>query len=276
MIKLMYITNQPEVAKIAENSGVDIIFIDLELMGKEERQGHLDTVISRHSFDDIAKVKKVLKNSKLMVRINPFYNETHQEVDRAIAEGADIIMLPMIQNGIEAKKMIEYIDGRAEFMPLIERREAVDNIEDIVSVEKINEIHIGLNDLHLSYGNDFMFEPLINGTVEKIVKIARKYKVNYGIGGIARLHTGDLPAEIILTEHYRLGSNKAILSRSFYNTKLNLSDEEISNIFNEGVTEIRNYELKIQGMSKADLEKNRIEMKNKIEDIIKTKRESSK
>ena len=72
-----------------------------------------------------------------------------------------------------------------------------------------------------------MFEPLINGTVEKIIKSAKKYNVNYGIGGIGRIGSGDLPAEKILTEYYRLGSNKAILSRSFYNTKLNLFDKEI-------------------------------------------------
>ena len=265
MIKLMYITNKTDIAKIAEDAGVDIIFIDLELMGKEERQGHLDTVISRHSFEDVSKIKKVLSRAKLLVRINPFYEGTQTEVDRVIKDGADIIMLPMIKDGEEAKKMMEYINGRAEFMPLIERKEAVDNIERIVSVDGVNEIHIGLNDLHLSYKNDFMFEPLINGTVEKIIDISKKYKVNYGIGGIARLYSGDLPAEKILTEHYRIGSNKAILSRSFYNTKLNLSNEEICNIFNDGVEEIRKYELLIQKMTKDELEKNR----NEIEEIIK-------
>lgn len=34
----MYITNNPEVASIADRAGVDRIFIDLERHGKEERQ----------------------------------------------------------------------------------------------------------------------------------------------------------------------------------------------------------------------------------------------
>ena len=38
-IKLMYITNREEIALIAENAGVDRIFIDLETIGKQERQG---------------------------------------------------------------------------------------------------------------------------------------------------------------------------------------------------------------------------------------------
>ena len=56
-LKLMYITNNIDIAKIAEKSGVDWIFIDLEINGKEERQGHLDTVISRHSIEDVKKIK---------------------------------------------------------------------------------------------------------------------------------------------------------------------------------------------------------------------------
>ena len=38
MIKLMYITNEVEVAKIAQKYGVDRIWIDLEVNVKEERQ----------------------------------------------------------------------------------------------------------------------------------------------------------------------------------------------------------------------------------------------
>lgn len=35
MLKLMYITNQSDVAKIADENGVDRIFIDLEKIGKK-------------------------------------------------------------------------------------------------------------------------------------------------------------------------------------------------------------------------------------------------
>ena len=52
-LKLMYITNNPMVAKIAENSGVDRIWIDLETKGKEQRQKNMDTVKSRHAISDI-------------------------------------------------------------------------------------------------------------------------------------------------------------------------------------------------------------------------------
>ena len=35
-LKLMYITNQPDVAQIAEAAGVDRIFVDMEYIGKFE------------------------------------------------------------------------------------------------------------------------------------------------------------------------------------------------------------------------------------------------
>ena len=86
-LKLMYITNEKKIAKIAEDSGVDWIFIDLEINGKEERQGHLDTVISRHSIDDVSKIKRVLRKSELLVRINPIYKESKSEIDKVIKDG---------------------------------------------------------------------------------------------------------------------------------------------------------------------------------------------
>ena len=39
-LKLMYITNNPDVARIAEEAGVDRIFVDMEYIGKADRQGY--------------------------------------------------------------------------------------------------------------------------------------------------------------------------------------------------------------------------------------------
>ena len=37
MLKLMYITNRPEIAKIVEDAGVERVFIDMEFIGKSVR-----------------------------------------------------------------------------------------------------------------------------------------------------------------------------------------------------------------------------------------------
>ena len=95
-LTLMYITNKPDIAVVAEEAGIDWVFIDLEIKGKEERQGHLDTVISRHQISDIKPIKLVLTKSKLLVRVNPINDESKVEIETVIKEGAEIVMLPFL------------------------------------------------------------------------------------------------------------------------------------------------------------------------------------
>ena len=52
-LTLMYITNNPEVALIAQKYGVQRIWIDLETIGKQERQKNMNTVKSQHTVEDI-------------------------------------------------------------------------------------------------------------------------------------------------------------------------------------------------------------------------------
>ena len=72
-LKLMYITNDPEVAKIAESAGVDRIFVDMEHIGKSDRQGGMDTVQSHHSVADVRAVRAAVKQAQVLVRINPIH-----------------------------------------------------------------------------------------------------------------------------------------------------------------------------------------------------------
>ena len=59
-LKLMYITNRPDVAVIAERNGVDRIFVDMEYIGKAERQGKMDTVQNHHTVEDIKRVRAAI------------------------------------------------------------------------------------------------------------------------------------------------------------------------------------------------------------------------
>lgn len=265
MIKLMYITNDINVATIAENAGVDRIWIDLEVNGKEERQKGMDTVKSKHKIEDVEKIKKVLTKAQLLVRVNPIYEKSREEIDSVINQGADIVMLPYFKTAEEVQKFIKLINRRCKTMLLVETPEAVDNIDEILNINGIDEVHIGLNDLHLGYKKKFMFELLIDGTVEYLCEKFKEHGIEqYGIGGISRLGTGDLPAEEILIEDYRLGSRAAILSRSFCNTEKIKDLKEIENIFDNGVTEIRDYEKKLENYNLKQF----MENKEKISKII--------
>lgn len=241
-LKLMYITNNPEIALIAQEAGVDRIWVDLEKNGKEERQKGMNTVKSDHTLSDISVIKSILTSSELLVRINPIYPGSQYEINEVIRRGADVIMLPMFMTKNEVEVFIRYVNGRAKCQLLLETKEAVNAIEDILSVEGIDEIHVGLNDLHLAYSKKFMFEILIDGTLDRVIPSIRGSKIPFGIGGIARIGFGDVPAELIINEHYRLGSEAAILSRSFCNANTVSSPQSIKDEFCQGVSLIRNQE----------------------------------
>jgi 2-keto-3-deoxy-L-rhamnonate aldolase RhmA len=266
-LKLMYITNKENVAKIAEDSGVDWIFIDLEINGKEERQGHLDTVISRHNIEDVRKIKNVLTKAELLVRVNPIYEDSKYEIDKVIDDGADIVMLPFFKTKNEVETFINYVNGRAKTCLLCETAEAVENIDEILELKGIDLIHIGLNDLHLAYKMNFMFELLVDGTVEMLCDKFKAKGIPYGFGGIAQLGQGDLPAEYVIAEHHRLGSGMAILSRSFCNVNKIDSLDEAKEVFNRGISEIRNFEERLREMKNKYFEENRLLIKDKVNTI---------
>ena len=79
-LKLMYITNRPEIAQIAETAGVDRIFVDLEYIGKLDRQGGMDTVQSHHTLDDVKRVSSAITDAELLVRVNPIHDATDEYV----------------------------------------------------------------------------------------------------------------------------------------------------------------------------------------------------
>ena len=95
-LKLMYITNRPDVAKIAESAGVDRIFVDMEYIGKDDRQGGMNTVQNHHTIDDIKRVRQAIVSAQLLVRVNPIHEATddycssREEIDDSIEAGADI------------------------------------------------------------------------------------------------------------------------------------------------------------------------------------------
>ena len=217
MIKLMYITNNPRIAALADEAGVDRIFVDLETVGKQLRQGGMNTVQSDHTLADIRSVRPAVKHSELLVRVNPIYDWSREEIDAVIGSGADTLMLPYFQTAAQVEKFLSYVNGRARTILLVETPEAVENLDEILALPGIDECHIGLNDLHLGYGRKFLFELLADGTVDRIAEKFKARGIPFGIGGIARLGKGVVPAEYILAEHIRLGSEAVILSRSFCN-----------------------------------------------------------
>ncbi len=274
-LTLMYITNNPVTAKIAQEAGVDRIWIDMEYIGKEERQGGMDTVKSHHTVDDIKLLRPIVTDSELLVRVNPLHEATEayvsseDEIEAVIKAGADVIMLPMFKTAKDAERFVNYVNGRAKVQLLLETAEAAENIDNILDVDGVDEIHIGLNDLHLAYNQTFMFELLCDGKVASLCEKMRMKGIKYGFGGIARVGYGMLPAEYIIAEHYHLGSTAAILSRGFCDANIVSDPLEIENIFIEGVKNIRLKEKEVSLYTEEQYNDNLRIIREKVIEIVK-------
>lgn len=270
-MEFIYITNDPELAQYAQDSGVDRIMIDLEYREKRERQGRLDTVISKHSLQDINRVRNVSHNSKLQVRVNPIHSGSEREINEVLSRGADIIMLPMFKTRQEVERFISIINGRVATSLLLETSQALVRIDDILRVDGIDEVHIGLNDLHLSMGLDFMFELLSGGIVEYLATKIKKKGIRFGFGGISRLGRGVVDSRLVLSEHVRLGSQIVILSRDFHGRARSLDELKILINLEDEIKKIRSYISYLSGLSEKELLRNSEKISHIVSEYVETK-----
>ncbi|MBC5768386.1 aldolase/citrate lyase family protein [Ramlibacter albus] len=216
MLDLLQITNDPAFARRCDALDGMRLFVDLERLGKAERQAGRNTFISAHELGDVARIRDVAKRSKLMVRVNPLNQGSAEEVDAVLAHGPDLLMLPMFTSAQELREFARIVGGRVPIVPLLENAGALASLDEWVSTPGLYEVYVGLNDLHLSLGCRFMFEPLAQGVVDRVADAARAAGLRFGFGGIARLDEGLLPGRDVLAEHLRLGSGAVILSRTFH------------------------------------------------------------
>ena len=178
------------------------------------------------------------------------------------------MMLPMFKTPKEVNQFVEYVDGRARVLLLCETREAAEQIDEIMSVSGIDEMYVGLNDLHISYGQKFMFQPLCDGKMDRLAAKIKAKGLPFGFGGIARVGFGMLPAEYIIGEHYRLGSTAAILSRGFCNMNMVENPEDVRDLFIQGVKDIRTRERECELFSEELFAENHEEVVKRVGQIV--------
>src|SRR6187551_1860569 len=109
MLDLIQITNDPAFARRCDALDGMHLWVDLERMGKAERQAGRNTFISTHGIEDVASIKRELRRAQLMVRINPLNPQTPAEVDAVLAGGADLLMLPMFGNAGQVRDFVALV-----------------------------------------------------------------------------------------------------------------------------------------------------------------------
>ncbi len=269
MLKFMYITDNADVASTILSCGIDRVFVDMEILGKSDRQGGMDSVQSCHTLENLREIKAIMPSGhKLLVRTNPPNPTLHEQVDEIIAAGADILMLPFFHTAAQAKHFVEVVGGRAKVSLLLDNKESViDNIDEILSVDGVDEYYIGLNDLNLSLGGKFMFEPMVNGILDTVCAKLRLAGKPFGFGGIAQLEGGLLSGGKVLCEHLRLGSSMVIVSRSFCRAEQLNNTEELRAVFTHGIENLRTHEQMLKEQGQEFFEANHREVKSIIKTI---------
>ncbi len=133
MIELIQITNDPAFARRCDALDGMRLWVDLERLGKADRQAGRNTFISEHQLEDVARIKDVLRRSQLMVRVNPLHSQSADEVNAVLARGADLLMLPMFTTAGELRAFSTLVAGRAPIVPLLETAGALATLNDWVA-----------------------------------------------------------------------------------------------------------------------------------------------
>jgi hypothetical protein len=253
--KFTLLTDDPLLAAKAERAGVERIGLDLERLGKAERQAGEDTRLSDHRITDLKVIGAAIRDAALFARLNPIHDGTRDEVESALAFGADVLMLPHFRTVREVETFTMTVGGRAHVIILVETAAALVRIRDILAVPGIGEVMAGLNDLRLALGVRNHFEVLASPLIDALAAETRSAGLAFSIGGVAR--PGDtlpVPPDLVLAQYPRLQATGAWISRSFLR---GLSDDVD---FAAAVASIRRRLTEWAAASAPDLERARAEL----------------
>ncbi len=270
MMQFLMILDDSEIAKFVCQHDEILPMVDLEYIGKAERQGHLNTWKSKQVATDVTRIREAVPDAHLVVRVNPIHPGSKAEIDDVIARGADSVMLPMFFETDELARFCDMLAGRAEALPLFETARSVQQLPEMVRQTGLRRLHIGLNDLHLDLGMSFLFEPLLSGILEEPAAAMRAAGVTFGIGGLARAGEGMVSPEYLLGEHVRLGSTAAILSRTFHRNPAFLHEMQQSMDFAKEIGMLNAIHDTFLQKSPAELEANRRITHDRIAEMVRT------
>ncbi len=195
---MMQELRSPAVPMILANAGFDFIFIDME---------H-----GAHTMETVADLIKVTRLAGItpLIRVPDLQ---YHFIARCLDAGAQGFMVPRIETRKQAERAVSYSkyppmgergcsinkghnnykgDDLLNFVSnaneenlvilQIERKAAMDDLDNILSVEGVDGAVLGPNDMAVSYGvpND-LNGSLMNGIFEKVLETGRKYGVYTGM-----------------------------------------------------------------------------------------------
>lgn len=193
-------------------AGVRGIIVDWEHIGKEDRQSAHDTQINHDTLDDLKRVR-ACTDAQVICRINRFGVTAADEVELAIAAGADEILLPMVRSTQEVETVLNRVKGRCSVGILVETLAAVQLADELAKLP-LSRVYVGLNDLAIDRKSPNIFTAVADGTVESV---RRAFDARFGFGGLTLPNCGcPIPCGMLIGEMIRINCTFSFLRRSFH------------------------------------------------------------
>jgi citrate lyase beta subunit len=211
-MELFVFTVDPRFARDVVTAGAAGLVVDWEVRGKHRRQAGADTEVNAHTAADLARVRAATPG-RILCRLNAVGPWTAAEVECAVALGADEVLLPMVRCPEEVDRAVELVGGRVGVGILVETSHAVRRVDELVT-RPLSRVYVGLNDLRIDRGSSALFEPLVDGTVERL---RRAVPMPFGVAGLTLPEGGHpVPSRLLAAELARLDASFTFLRRSFH------------------------------------------------------------
>ena len=212
MFELLLFSSDVRLVTSAVDAGVDAIVIDWERRGKQERQAVADTQIGHDTPRDLARVRRAT-SAHIICRINGVNDATAEEVETAIGEGANELLIPMVRTRSEVEFVLERVESRCAVGMLVETIAAVESIQSF-STLPLSRVYVGLNDLAIERQTPNIFTAVADETVESVRACVG---APFGFGGLTLPRRGHpIPCHLLMGEMARLGCSFSFLRRSFH------------------------------------------------------------
>ena len=193
-------------------AGVEGVVVDWERKGKVERQARADTQIGCDTLADLRRIRAAT-HARVLCRINGYGPWTAREVQEAVGEGVDELLLPMVRGPEEVRGVLDLAGGRCGVGILVETLDAVARAAELARLP-LARAYLGLNDLAIERQSGSIFAAVADGTLERA---RRPFDVPFGFGGLTLPERGvPIPCRLLMGEMGRLGCRYSFLRRSFH------------------------------------------------------------
>ena len=182
--------------------------------GKEVRQADGDTEINSHTVDDLRAAREATPGAPALPPQSLGAGNTPDEVETALAAGADELLLPMVRTAAEVESVLDQVGGRAGPASSSRPWSAVAAASELACLP-LSRVYVGLNDLSIARGTPTIFAPLADGLLDELRE--RFAGSASGSAGLTLPEAGaPVPCRLLVGEMARLRAGFTFLRRSFY------------------------------------------------------------